>query len=231
MPPNKYIEAIQAIDIDRVRATIAKDPKWLTWAEPLGKNALHYLCAVRVGEDHEKQAKSLDLLKFLLKNGMEIDSEHRIDDENCDHFPATPLWYAYAKGRNEKIWKYLLRQGAEPNGCWWAIAWYDDIAAAKYFLKHGADLSVRPGSDDLFVGAFGWKKYEFAHWLLSMGADVNSQDPQGNTALIVAVKRKDETQIARLIQAGADPDRRNNKGDSARSIAAAKGPKRLLNLL
>jgi ankyrin repeat protein len=228
---NQYIKAIQDLDIDRVKMMIEKNPKWINWAEPSGKNAIHYLCGLPLENDVRREALSLEILKFLVKKGMDLDAPQVITSENCDEFPATPLWYAYTHGRNKTLYKYLLRQGAEPNGCWWAIAWYDDIPAAKTFIAHGADIHSRPGLDELFVGSFGWKKYGFAYWLLKLGANINAADRNGNTALIMAVKRKDEQAIKKLVNAGADADHKNTKGESARSIAAAKGPKRLLNLL
>ena len=85
--------------------------------------------------------------------------------------------------------------------------------------------------DELFLGSFGWKKFNFAYWLIEQGADVNAADDQGNTTLMMAVKRKDEDHIRRLIKLGADPDQENAKGMSARQIAVEKGPRRLLDLL
>lgn len=112
------------------------------------------------------------------------------------------------------------------------MAWYDDVAAAELWLKHGAKIDARESIDDLFIGAFQWKRYHFAYWLLARGADVNAAEQlSGNTALMIAVKRKDEENIRRLTKAGADPNRNNKKGESARSIAQTKGPKKLLNLL
>lgn len=227
---NKYIEAIKAFDLERVRELLQIDPKWLTWSEPSGKNALHYLCGVSLAGDPKQSSESLAILKLLLKSGMDIDSVHLIEESNCDHFTATPLWYAYTRGRNEVLYKYLLKTGADTRHCWWAIAWYDDIPAAKLWLQHGAKIDQRPTLDELFLGSFQWKKLDFAYWLLDMGAQVNAADGDGNTALMMAVKRKDEDAIRRLVSLGADPDRVNHKGVSARSIAIAKGPRRLLDL-
>ena len=162
---------------------------------------------------------------------MNIDSIQEIPDPNCNHFPATPLWYAYTRGRNEKLYKYLLKQGAKPDNCMWAIAWYDDIEAAKLFIRHGAKLGVKPGLDDLFLGSFGWKKYRFAEWLLKQGADVNAAGPKGMTALMFAVKRKEEDTIPMLLKFGADPDKRSEDGMSARKLAEEKGPTRLAKVL
>jgi ankyrin repeat protein len=227
---NSYIKAIKALDITSVEQMLSARPDWLTWKEPSGKNALHYLCGIGPSSDPKKNDAALAILKLLLKRGMDIDSVHKIPEKN-GHFPATPLWYAYTRGRNEKLYRYLLKKGAKPDNCMWAIAWYDDVPAAKLWLKHGAEIDVKPSLNDLFLGSFQWKKYRFAEWLLKMGADVNAAGPHGLTALMLAVKRKDETGIKLLMRYGADPGRENDLGISARKLAALKGPKRILNLL
>lgn len=227
---NKFIQAIKDLDLDAVTEMTRKDPKWLRWTDPKSKNALHFLGGVVVGEDSEKAETSLEILKLLLGGGMDIDSTQRIEGENCDVFPATPLWYAYTRGRNEKLYKYLLEQGANTDNCWWAIAWYDDIPAAELWLKHGAKLGEKPGLNDLFLGTFAWRKYAFAEWLLKKGADVNSPGPRGLTALMFAVKRKEEDTIRMLLRYGADPDKESEDGTSARTLAEQKGPKRILRL-
>ena len=223
---NKFITAIKNVDLVAVKELL-KNPKWRTWSEPSGKNALHYLCGMNASGNQEE---TLSILKLLLTSGLDINSPHRIEDANCDAFPATPLWYAYTRGRNEKLYKYLLKSGADPRGCWWAIAWYDDLKAGELWLKHGARIDKDPTLDELFLGTFQWKKYAFARWLLDKGADVNARGPYGLTALMLAVKRKDEDAIKMLLEFGADPDLESEQGISARRIAESKGPKRLLNL-
>jgi ankyrin repeat protein len=226
---NQLVKAITSLDESAARDLIEK-LRWRSWAEPTGKNALHYLCGISVKNDAQAQG-SLRMLKLLLKSGLDINSIHRIEDKNCDVFPATPLWYAYTRGRNEKLYKYLLKQGAKPDHCWWAIAWYDDVAAAKLWLKHGAVIGKKPSVDDLFLGAFQWKKMAFAKWLLSQGADVNARGPAGMTALMLAVKRKDQEAIRWLIEAGGDPDQKSDQKFSARTLAELNGPKRIMTLL
>src|SRR2546421_8134326 len=104
MAANRYIAAIQDLDLERLKSMVEQDPKWLTWAEPSGKNALHYVCGLKFKEDAEKEEKSLGIVKFLLKKGMNINSIHRIPDPNCGYFPGTPLWYAYSRGPKEKLY-------------------------------------------------------------------------------------------------------------------------------
>ena len=228
---NKFIHAVKNLDLDTVREMTRKDPKWFRWSEPSGKNALHYLCGINPTGDSAKGDTSLEVLKYLLKGGMDMDSVHKIPDPNCGHFPATPLWYAYAKGRNETLYKYLLKKGANPDNCMWAISWCDDVEAARLFIKHGAKLGEKPGLNDLFLGAFAWRKYRFAEWLLKAGADVNASGPRGMTALMFAVKRKEEDTIRMLLKYGADPDKESDDGKSARKLAEEKGPRRIAYLL
>jgi len=228
---NKFIKAVKELDLDSIREMTRKDPKWFRWSEPSGKNALHYLCGLNVSDDPAGADASLEIMKFLLAGGMDIDSVHRIEEKNCGYFPATPLWYAYAKGRNEKIYKYLLKKGANPDNCMWAISWNDDVEAAKLFIKHGAKLGENPGLNDLFLGAFAWRKYKFAEWLLTEGADVDAPGPRGMTALMFAVKRKEEDTIRMLLKYGADPDKKSDEGLSARKLAEEKGPRRIADLL
>ena len=156
---NKFITAVTNFELNAVKEFV-KDEKWRNWSEPTGKNALHYLCAVP--SENDIYGNSVATLKFLLSKGMEIDSVHRIEDKKCDFFPATPLWYAYTRGRNEKLYKYLLKEGADTRHCWWAIAWNDDVAAGKLWMKHGATIDTLPTLDELFFGSVQWKKYKFA---------------------------------------------------------------------
>lgn len=226
---NKFITAIKELDLESVKEITAKDPNWFKWTDPKGKNALHFLGGVSVADDPDKAETSLKIFKLLRAGGMDIDSIQHIADEDGS-FPATPLWYAYTRGRNEKLYKYLLTQGANPENCMWAIAWYDDVDAAKLFIKHGAKIDEKPNKNGLFLGAFAWKKYKFAEWLLKEGADVNAPGSRGYTALMFAVKRKNEDAIHMLLRYGADPDKESEDGMSARKLAEAKGPKRIANL-
>src|ERR1700754_4456738 len=105
---NKFIRAIKDLDLQQVESLLAKGPQWLQWREETGKNALHFLCGAEIVKQPQKEPESLEILKLLLKNGMDINSVHLIPDPNCS-FPATPLWYAYTRGRNKTLYTYLLR--------------------------------------------------------------------------------------------------------------------------
>lgn len=147
---NKFIQAIKSLNLPLLEQIAQTEPKWIKWTEEDGKNGLHYLCSVPIASNPEKAETSLNILKLFLKSGMDINSIHLIKDGVCD-FSATPLWYAYARGRNEKTWKYLLDKGANPENCMYAIAWYDDAEAAAIFKKHGASIEGANKMDSPFL--------------------------------------------------------------------------------
>jgi hypothetical protein len=225
---NKFITAIKNLDFKGLEAALEKEPKWITWAEEGGKNALHYLGGVTVGDDKHKADVSLEILKMLLEKGMDINSIHKIV-EGCEFFPATPLWYAYTRGRNEALFKYLLAQRAHPENCMFAIAWYDDAEAATLFKSYGANIEALAGTDTPFMGAYKWKRYNIAEWFLKNGANVNAADEKGNTTLFYAVKRKDKIeQIKMLLQYGADCNKQNNEGVSPKKLAELNRQRNIL---
>jgi hypothetical protein len=228
---NKFIQAVKDLDLKQVEQLISKEPKWLGWSEDTGKNALHFLGGVEIAKHPDKAKDSLEILKLLLAKGMDINSVHRIPDSNCGFFPATPLWYAYTRGRNELLYTYLLDHGADPEHCMYAIAWYDDVEAAALFKKHGARIDNIEGTDSPFMASFTWRRFNAARWFLENGANVDFADAKGNTALWYAIKRKyPDEQIRLLLQFGADPDRVNNEGVSTRKLAETNRQKKILSL-
>jgi hypothetical protein len=222
---NKFIQAIQSLNYDNVKQLISENPKWLQWSEKSGKNALHFLGSIDVSKDSGKAESCIKIIQLLLKKGMDINSIHNIP-EKCGFFTATPLWYAYTRGRNEKLYTWLLKNEANPNHCMFAIAWYNDIRAAELFKKHGAEISAAP-----FLAAFYWKKYEIAEWFLKNGVDVNYIGPEQYSALILAVKRKVPIeQVKLLLEYGADVHKENKDGTSPKKLAESSRQKLLLKL-
>ena len=73
----------------------------------------------------------------LLRAGIPIDAVQSINDDG-EVFPATALWYALAWGRNRGLASFLLKAGADPNRCMFALVYADDLASAKLLRRHGA---------------------------------------------------------------------------------------------
>ena len=238
---NKFIQAIKSFDAAQIRQLLESDERWRRWSEPDGKNALHFLCGTPVIEkwnvpayqletpDPAKAEASLVILKLLLKYGLDVNSIHRIPDKNCGHFPGTPVWYAYTRGRNEKLYTWLLKNGGSPDHCLFAITWYDDVEAANLFKKHGAlrniegapsfregltcqmkdidclDTAFRDTTSaigkvsECLLAAVSWKKFRMAEWLLKNGGDPNTPDPRSDTPLFYSVRKKYPVEAIKLL--------------------------------
>lgn len=110
-------------------------------------------------------------------------------------------------------------------------------AGARALLKRGADPSIRDisGRTALFyVCSFHDVCYsEIIDILLEYGADINSTDNEGNTALLRIADKEvegDRTHLD-LIARGIDVNIRNNAGETALSIARKHGHSYLISEL
>lgn len=77
------------------------------------------------------------------------------------------------------------------------------------------------------------KQTEFARKLLTHQPyiDINLQDGDGNTALLLAVKRMDVITAQLLVESGADTEARNKVGQTALLIAVSNGEEKLWKML
>ena len=109
-----------------------------------------------------------------------------------------------------------------------AIAWFNDTKAADLFKKYGAKIENENGRNTPFLGAFTWKRFDVAEWLLKNGANVNAVDNSGNTALFYVAKRKYKIEyVELLLQFGADFDKENKEGISPKKLAELNRQKKI----
>jgi len=106
-----------------------------------------------------------------------------------------------AARRRDIVWLvYLANKGANPN-----------IAD-----NHGVTPLTLASTLGFFEGVAA---------LIKAGARVDEPNEAGETPLITAVHRRDTQMMRVLLAAGADPDRSDNSGRSAREYAALDGEK------
>jgi ankyrin repeat protein len=104
-----------------------------------------------------------------------------------------------AADRRDAVWlAYLLNRGANPN-----------IAD-----RRGVTPLMRASQLGFFEGV---------QYLVTKGARVDAPNETGETPLILAVHRRDTAMMRALLGAGADPDRADNSGRSARDYAELEG--------
>ena len=95
---------------------------------------------------------------------------------------------------------------------------------AQALISGGANPNAKNhlGQTPVFLAA-NWSSNEILSLLLNNGGDPNVNVDEGskyNTALMIAVVNKNIEGVKLLIKAGADPEYKNSKGISAKSIAA-----------
>ena len=99
-----------------------------------------------------------------------------------------------------------------------------DVVWLVYLLNRKANPNIadRRGVTPLMrASQLGF--YEGLEHLIISGARVDAVNSTGETPLMLAVHRRDATMMRVLLEAGADPDRTDNSGRSARDYAALEG--------
>lgn len=100
---------------------------------------------------------------------------------------------------------------------------YDNLPITLALLERGADIE-HTGNDGkramhLAVRGIG----DVEKKLVKAGAELNVQDNEGNTPLLIACRWCNEKTVRYLLKAGADFTLRNSKGETAMDIAAERG--------
>jgi ankyrin repeat protein len=99
------------------------------------------------------------------------------------------------------------------------LPWIDYLLG----LNANANVADKEGTTPLTMAAqMGFT--EAVSLLSERGARVDVPNSAGETPLMFAVHRRDLGLLRVLLRAGADPDRRDNSGRSARDYAALEGP-------
>jgi ankyrin repeat protein len=217
--------AVIASDVDRIKFLIEKGaeinkPDSQGWT-PLANAA--------------RQRKD-KIIKVLLDAGA---------DPNIASNGMTPLIAAAMRDHVASV-KVLAEKGADveepgPQGfrpLALAIA-EQRYEVAKALMEAGADVSIASGADGLtplmliaaqMAAADGamfvpgsTRPIDVAKGLIDRGANVNAQAKNGTTALMVAATHNNPPMIGLLMEAGADANLKNDRGQTARDVAQLNG--------
>jgi quinoprotein dehydrogenase-associated probable ABC transporter substrate-binding protein len=218
--------AVNANDAERVKFLVEKGAD-VNKPDPQGWTPL---------QNAARQRKD-GMIKTLIELGADV---NRPDDSGM-----TPLVAAIMRDHVPSV-KVLLENGADierpgtqgyrPLALAIAESKYE---AAKALIEAGADVSVASGEDGLTplmviaaqTGPAEGARFlpgstrpsDIAKALVERGADVNAQTKAGVTALMIAATHNSAPMIGLLMDAGADPSKKNNLGLTASDVAEKNG--------
>jgi ankyrin len=205
-------------DLSALRARVDQGEA-ITTAAPGGRTPLH----PAAGAGHE------EVVEYLLQQGAEVDA--------ADTWGRTTLWLAVRYEREEVI-RLLLEAGADPGRRW---------QHPSRFIEMSTDVGQVGDCATVLHVAAAVDDGQVLRLLLDHGAEVDALEYGGRTPLMTAVQRPAESRFERgapaepeiaaeaygaaraLLEAGADPNQRDEEG-SALLLWALDQP-RLVRLL
>lgn len=230
MDKRQFIRDVRNWNARAVAKAIAKAPELANSEDRSRKTPLHHCAGINAKDAGLPIRKSIETAKALIEVGADVNAVRTILDDG-EEFHATPLWYAVAWGRNLRLSRFLLEQGAKPNGCMWAACWNQSLEMVVLLRQYGAEVDPVFHDETPLLLIVKSKRMKLLPWLVANGANVNAQDKQGFAALHYAVKRNHNLkQIEQLLLLGADPSIKARNGSSPTSLAERACKQRLLAL-
>jgi ankyrin repeat protein len=198
-----FLGAVKEHRAADVASALRARPEFVSLTDNAGRLPLH-ICARRKVSTDDEARESVATARALVKAGAEVNAVQPIEDDG-EIFPATPLWYALAHGRNRALATYLLKLNADPNHCMFALVFNDDLSSAKLLRKKGADIDEVGQGETPLIYALRYRRVKFAQWLLKEGANPNFRDRRGFSPMHHAIRRRLPDSLRRmLVQYGAD---------------------------
>lgn len=176
-------------DAAAVEELLKEAPELIKARDPRARSALH-ICARRKWDGKPATARaSIATARALIAGGEDINVVQPIPDDG-EIFPATALWHAAAWGRNMPLVKHLLKAGADPDHCLFAMVWANDVPMARALLKAGSGTELRGHGETPLIYAARLAREPVLFELVRFGADIHARDVKGKTALDYARKKR-----------------------------------------
>jgi uncharacterized protein len=228
MDKKAFVKAVRNWDAKVVKAVLAQDPGLAQLADPLGKTPLHHCAEISARKYGLNIRSSLKTAGALLDAGADVNAVRIIIDDG-EEFPATPLWYAVAWGKNFELAELLLDRGAQAdNNAIGSAIWDQNLELADLLRLRGGHIDHVFRGEPPLLRTIRAKRLQLLDWLVEHGADINFQDPSGYSGLHYAVKGTHSlAHVAELLNHGANPDLKARDASTPVSIAIALGKKKL----
>lgn len=189
MTVQAIFEAAEKWDGTALNSLLKQKPQLAKARDRLGRTPLHRLAGANPADLRKEPKDALPIAKALLQTGAELEAVREIGEKG-DIFPATPLWYAVARGRNLPLAKFMLARGAKSDWCLWAVVWNEDIPLLDALLKTKPKLDLIAEGETPLIYAVRLRRFAAMEKLLAAGASLTARDAKGRTALDIAVARR-----------------------------------------
>jgi hypothetical protein len=246
MSKTALLDALQSLDVDRVRAIVQAKPELKAFEDEKGLNLLQLCCKRNTVDDPKAAERQLRLAKWLVSEGFDPKATHMTaPGEDGEEQPAelSLVFFAVARAQNNALARYFMEQGAKP-GAFFAAAWWGNGDILADMVRHGADINEVVGAtplqmavDVLDRGVEGKpgrarRRVRCLREFLRLGANPNIPAFDGTTPLHTALKKEYDVEVFKLLlQHGANPDVPGKDGRTVREIASKKRDKRYFNAI
>ena len=208
------ISAVQAGDIDQVKAHLQSDPRLAAAKDERGVSAVM----------HAYYRRRSDIAEVILGSRSDLD-----------------IFEATASGRAQLVSEILDRDPGQAKS-WSAdgftplhfASFFNQPAIARELVRRNADvaaISMNPMEVTPLHSAAAAHATEIVRMLVESDASINAKQHGGWTALHAAADNGDEDMIKILLQHGADPLLQNDEGKTPAQIAQLKGRDKAFQLL
>jgi len=169
------------------------------------------------------EINSDSVVRYLVIRGADINAY------NTDR--KTPMHVA-AQNDYANLFYFMAKNGGDPY-----VHDKDGKSALDYLSKDEraeyiiAGLKTQSDRDGALIDFARDGSLEAAKKVIALGANVNTQDSSGNSALMLSVQKRDIQMATLLLFYGANPMIRNNTKDDAYTYAVQSGDQELVNIV
>ena len=220
----EFYNKIEAGDAVSVKTALKSSPKLLKTRNEAGETPLHY--AAKYGH--------LDIVKFFVESGAEIDSLQRSLQTDPSRLDQTPLFVATEFGKLDVL-QYLISKGADPDhrdasgvSPLYRAAQLPNAKAVAMLVQQDVSLDVRSRTNPEEATLAHVARGELLAELLEKGAPVRNLEELEYTALHAHGGSAEDVRL--LLEHGANPNVREPRtGRTPLFEAGAAGNLKAMN--